>query len=74
MKAIPPPQHHRRKERSTWRTTFLMADDRLACLPIADDPLASVGEYLAVAELGGSTSTEHNDVIYLAAALSSAVS
>ena len=51
-----------------------MADDRLACLPIADDPLASVGEYLAVAELGGSTSTEHNDVIYLAAALSSAVS
>ena len=50
-----------------------MADDRTAVLPIADDPMGLTAEYLAVAELGGSAATDKNDVVYLAAALSSTV-
>ncbi|GAX73820.1 hypothetical protein CEUSTIGMA_g1271.t1 [Chlamydomonas eustigma] len=61
----------RRKEiSSSGRATFLMADDREASLLISGDPLSTVAEYLAVAELGGSNhAVDRKDVIYLAAPL-----
>lgn len=68
----------RRKDRASARASFLMADGRLARLPMIDDPLGSPAvQYLAIAELrgggsGGSSSTDigRNDNIALAAALS----
>jgi hypothetical protein len=67
--------YYRRKEiSSSSRATFLMADDREACLLISGDLLSSVAEYLAVAELGGSNhAVDRKDIIYLAAPLTNQV-
>lgn len=53
---------------------FKLADGRTATLPIPGDPLGSAAhQYLAVAELGGHSSSDRNDRIYAAAALTQTV-